>query len=161
MTGPPEFLLGEFRRTLDERYRLSVPSELGDLLTAVSPECILAKERPGCISLWAASIWQARLDEAVELVKRKMQAGRLEGRLGQVQLLGRLLSTRHKAVELAGRGRLLIPEGFREFLRVEPGGEVLVVGAAVCIEIWNPPDWLKYLEARMPNFRRLLDRLSG
>ncbi len=161
MTGPREFLLGEYRRTLDERYRLSVPRELGDLLTADSAECILAKERPGCVSLWGAAIWQARLDEGVELVRRKMQAGKLEGRIGQVQLLGRLLSTRHKAVELAGRGRLLIPEGFREFLGVERGSEVLVVGAAVCVEIWNPPDWLKYLEGQMPKFRRLLDRLSG
>ena len=78
-----------------------------------------------------------------------------------MQLLGRLLSTRHKAVQLAGRGRLVIPEGFREFLAVEPGGEVLVVGAAVCVEIWNPPYWLKYLEAQMPKFRRLLNQLSG
>ncbi len=160
MAGPPEFLLGEFRRTLDERYRLSVPHELGDLLVADAAECILAKERPGCVSLWGAAIWQARLDEGVELVRRKMQAGKLQGRIGQVQLLGRLLSTRHKTVQLAGRGRLLIPEGFREFLGVEPGSEVLVVGAAVCVEIWNPPYWLKYLEARMPKFRRLLNELS-
>jgi MraZ protein len=161
MAGPTEFLLGEFQRTVDERYRLSVPRELADLLTAESAQCILAKERPGCLSLWSAALWQSRLDEGVELVRRKMQAGKLEGRIGQVQLLGRLLSTRHKAVELAGRGRLLIPEGFREFLSVQPGGEVLVVGAAVCIEIWNPPDWLKYLAAQMPRFRRLLSQLSG
>jgi len=161
MIGPCEFLLGEFERTLDDRYRLSVPQELGKLLAAESGDCILAKERPGCVSLWATAAWQARLDEAVELVRRKMLSGKLEGRIGEVQLLGRLLSTRHRAVQLAGRGRLLIPEGFREFLAVEPGGEVLVVGAAVCIEIWNPSQWLKYLETRMPRFRRLLDRLSG
>lgn len=160
-TGPGEFVLGEFRRTLDDRYRLSVPRELGDPLTAESAECILAKERPGCVSLWSAARWQGRLDEGIELVKRKMQAGRLEGRIGQVQLLGRLLSTRHKAVQLAGRGRLVIPEGFREFLGVEPGGEVLVVGAALCVEIWNPPAWLKYLEVQMPKFRRLFNLLSG
>jgi MraZ protein len=161
MTGPTDLLLGEFRRTLDERYRLSVPQELGDVLAGESAECILAKERPGCLSLWAAAVWQARLDEAVELVRRKMQAGKLEGRIGQVQVLGRLLSTRHKGVQLAGRGRLLIPEGFRGFLGVEPGGEVLVVGAAVCVELWNPAEWMKYLESKMPRFRRLLDRLSS
>lgn len=161
MTGPAEFLLGEFRRTLDDRYRLSVPGELGDSLSADSGECILAKERPGCVSLWGAAVWQARLDEGVELVRQKIKAGKLDGRIGQVQVLGRLLSTRHKAVRLAGRGRLLIPEGFREFLGVDPGSEVLVVGAAVCVEIWNPPAWLKYLEVRMPRFRRLFDQLSG
>ncbi len=56
----------------------------------------------------------------------------------QVQMLGRLLSSRHRTVELAGRGRLLVPEGFREFLKVEAGGDVMVVGAGVCVEIWNP-----------------------
>lgn len=107
-----------------------------------------------------APVWQSRLDEGVELVKQKMRSGRLQNRIGQVQLFGRLLSTRHRPVKLAGRGRLVIPEGFREFLGVESGGEVQIVGAAVCIEIWNPDSWLKYLEGRMPRFRRLFDQLS-
>ncbi len=195
MPDPQEFLLGEFQRTLDPRWRLSIPNELGDLLTKPRPspekgtgpicaehppgghqpkagrgkldlspfpatDCILAKERPGCLSLWSAAVWQARLDEGVELVKQKMRAGKLQERIAEVQLFGRLLSTRHRLVQLAGRGRLVIPEGFREFLGVEPGGEVQIVGAAVCVEIWSPAAWLKYLEGRMPRFRRLFDRLS-
>ena len=160
MGVPKEFILGEFRRTLDERHRLSIPSELVGLLTAEPAECILAKERAGCLSLWTAAGWQAKLDERVELIRQKMRIGELEKRIGQVQMLGRLLSTRHRLVPLTGRGRLLIPEGFREFLGVEPGGTVMIVGAAVCIEIWNPPAWLRYLEARMPRFRGLFDRLS-
>lgn len=160
MSSVQEFLLGEFQRTVDDRYRLSIPNELGDALVAESPDCILAKERPGCLSLWSAPVWQSRLDEGVELVKQKMRAGKLQERIGQVQLFGRLLSTRHRAVQLAGRGRLVIPEGFREFLGVEPGGDVQIIGAAVCIELWNPAAWLKYLEGRMPRFRRLFDQLS-
>jgi len=78
-----------------------------------------------------------------------------------MSLLGRLLSTRHRTVQLAGRGRLLVPEGFREFLGVEAGGDVLVVGAAVCVEIWKPQVWHSYLESRMPEFQHLLDQLSG
>jgi len=156
-----EFILGEAARSLDERYRLSIPAEMAEPLTGERTDCILAKERPGCLSLWNEEIWQAKLDEGVELVKSKMRAGRLEGRTGEVQLLGRLLSTRHRAVQLAGRGRLVIPESFREFLGVEPGGEVIVVGAAVCIEIWNPAGWLAHLEERMPEFRRLFDTLAG
>jgi MraZ protein len=160
MSTTQEFMLGEFQRTLDDRYRLSIPSELADPLLAESPDCILAKERTGCLSLWSATLWQSKLDEGVELVKQKMRAGKLQERLGQVQLFGRLLSTRHRPVQLAGRGRLVIPEGFREFLGVAPGGEVQIIGAAVCIEIWNPAAWLKYLEGRMPKFRKLFDNLS-
>ena len=44
---------------------------------------------------------------------------------------------------------------------VQPGGEVLVVGAAVCVEIWRPDAWVEYLNQQMPEFRKLLDGLSG
>ena len=160
MSGPPQFILGEHRRTLDERYRLTIPSEMGEVLAADSPDCFLAKERTGCLSLWSAAVWRARLDEGVALIEQKMRSGRLDGRIAEVQRLGRLLSTRHMPVQLAGRGRLLVPEGFREFLAVEPGGEVIVVGAAVCVEIWRPDAWISYLQKRIPKFRRLFDQLT-
>lgn len=161
MAETQDFLLGEFPRALDERYRLSIPAELADPLTVEGPECSLAKERPGCLSLWSAARWQAKHDASVELVKSKMRAGRLEGRLDEVQRLGRLLSTRHRNLQLGGRGRLVIPEGFREFLGVEPGGEVLIVGAAVCVELWHPQRWFAYLEEQMPEFRTLFDNLAS
>ena len=116
MSDADQFLLGEFRRNLDERYRLSIPGELGDVSAAASPDCILAKERPGCLSLWNAAAWQGQLEEGVELVKQKMRAGKLQTRIAEVQLFGRLLSTRHRPVQLAGRGRLVIPEVFASFL---------------------------------------------
>jgi transcriptional regulator MraZ len=161
MAAPPEFILGEFPRALDERHRLSIPTELLEPLAAGGSQCILAKELPGCLSLWNAKTWQTRLDQSVALIEGKMRAGKLEGRLDEVQRLARLLSTRHKTAQLAGRGRLAIPEGFREFLQVEQGGDVIVVGAGVCVEIWNPRRWLSHLEAQMPEFRQLFDRLSS
>jgi MraZ protein len=161
MATPQDFILGEFPRTLDDRHRLSIPLELVEPLLGKASDCILAKERPGCLSLWNAAVWQSKLDEGMALVRGKMHAGRLEGKLEEVQHLGRLLSTRHKTVQLAGRGRLSIPDGFREFLGTEQGGDVIVVGAGVCVEIWNPPAWFSYLEARMPEFRQLFDKLSS
>ena len=154
MATPQEFILGEFPRTLDERFRISMPRELADPLLAGQTDCILAKERPGCLSLWNAADVASELDQGVELVRSKMRAGRLEGRLEEVQMLGRLLSTRHKTVQLAGRGRLSIPDGFREFLGVEQGGEVIVVGAGVCVEIWNPRLAGCILEAANARFPR-------
>jgi MraZ protein len=72
-----------------------------------------------------------------------------------------LLSTRHRPVQLAGRGRLVIPEGFREFLGVEPNGAVMIVGAAVCIEVWRPEAWHSQIGHEMPEFRGLLEKLVG
>lgn len=160
MSDPQALILGEFLRTLDERFRLSLPAELLDPLMQGTAEAILAKERPGALSLWSAAAWKQRLDAGVALVQAKMQAGKLEGRAGEVQSLGRLLSTRHRPVTLAGRGRLVVPEGFREFLAVPPGGEVMLVGAGVCVELWQPQAWLDYVAAEMPGFRQIFDRLT-
>lgn len=157
-------LLGEVTRILDDRFRLSLPSDLASGLTedeTGTASCLLAKERPGCLSLWNLARWQKHLDDGIALVKSKIQAGKLDGRVAEVQQLGRLLSTRHREVPLAGRGRLVIPEGFREFLGVEPGGTVVLVGAAVCVEIWNPDHWAGTIGDQMPTFRELFDQLSS
>ena len=154
-------LLGEYRRLLDERFRVSIPPELSDPLLEDSADCILAKERVGALSLWPATRWNNKLEQGVRLVQEKIQAGRLDGRIDEVQRFGRLLSTRHTQVRLAGRGRLVLPEGFREFLGVDAGGEVLVVGAAVCIELWRPQVWFSYVEETIPEFRQLFDQLSS
>jgi MraZ protein len=161
MPAAPELLIGEFPRALDERYRLSLPQELLDPLLASGPRLVLAKERAGCLSLWSAAVWKPRIDAAVDVVRSKLQAGLLAQRVGELQDLGRLLSTRHRVVSLAGRGRLVIPEGFREFLAVEPGGDVLVVGAAVCVELWQPAAWTAFISGEMPGFRRRIDDLTA
>jgi MraZ protein len=160
MSDPADLLIGEFVRTLDERYRLAVPPELLGPLLAAGPKLVLAKERTGCLSLWSAAVWKPRLDAAVDIVRSKLQAGLLTQRVGQVQDLGRLLSTRHTLVSLAGRSRLVVPEGYRDFLAVEPGADLMVVGAAVCVELWQPAAWNAFVSSEMPGFRRRIDELT-
>ena len=84
----------------------------------------------------------------------------MERRWSDVQRLGRLLSTRFRTVKLTNRSRLLIPEGYREFLDVEPNQEVMIVGAAVCVEIWNPAAWMDVLKQDMPEFGLLFQDLA-
>ena len=52
MAASTELLIGEFVRTLDERFRLAVPPELLDPLLAAGHRLVIAKERAGCLSLW-------------------------------------------------------------------------------------------------------------
>ena len=158
---PPEsFITGELKRSLDERFRLTLPAEMVQAVTDSEGRCIVAKERAGCLSLWRADEWQRRLDDGVALIRQKIAAGRMEQKWDDVQRLGRLLSTRHKTVTLANRSRLLIPEGFREFLEIGPGGDVMLVGAVICVEIWNPAAWLELLRQEMPDFGPLLKQLT-
>ena len=153
-------ILGEFRRSLDERFRLSIPTELIEKLGLDNSEAVLVKERPGCLSLWRADAWKAKLESNIQIIESKVRANRMSARSRELQTLGRLLSTRHRDVTLAGRNRLVIPEGFREFISAEPGTDVLVVGAAVCIEIWRVEEWRNCLDEQIPNFVDLLEELA-
>jgi len=159
--APQTFLTGEFRRALDDRFRLTLPPEFASGISDDAGETILAKERYGCLSLWKAADWRQRMSDGVSLIREKIRAGRMEQRWTDVQRLGRLLSTRTTDVKLANRCRLLIPEGFREFLDVEKSGDVMVVGAVICVEIWNPRAWMEQLKADMPEFGELFKQLSG
>lgn len=154
------FITGEVKRTIDDRFRLSLPTEMAAAVTDEAGDTILTKERFGCLSLWSAAEWQKRLDMGVGLIKQKVSAGRMEQRWEEVQRLGRLLSTRSTTVKLANRSRLLVPEGFRQFLNVDANQEVMIVGAAICVEIWNPQAWLETLQQEMPEFNPLFRDLS-
>lgn len=154
------FITGEVKRTIDDRFRLSLPPEFVDGIADEAGEIIVAKERTGCLSLWRSEEWQKRLNSGVELLRQKIDSGRMEGRWGDVQRLGRLLSTRHQTVTLANRSRLLVPESFRPFLGVEAGQEVMVVGAVICVEVWNPQNWMDVLKTEMPDFGELFKTLT-
>jgi MraZ protein len=160
MPEASDLFLGEWLRSLDDRHRLSLPPDWAAALAGDTGECTLAKERPGCVSLWNARHWERWLAGGVELLRTKLRGERLGDRMGEVQQLGRLLSTRHRTAPIAGRGRLALPDSFREFLGVEPGGEVLVVGAAICVELWQPRLWGEHIGAAMPTFRQLFEELT-
>lgn len=156
-----KLILGEFSRKLDDRYRLSLPMEFNETFRPESGNCVIVKERAGCVSLWEQTAWQEEMNTRVEIVQRRIQLRDLNRKMSELQAFGRLLSTKARPIQIAERGRLMIPEGFREFLGVEAEKEVMVIGAAVCLEIWHPQKWISYVEGRMPRFRKLLDRLSN
>ena len=154
------FLTGEYRRTIDDRFRLQLPAEFAESVSSDTGDVIVAKERAGCLSLWRPDEWQQRLDSGISLLRQKIDSGRMEQRWGDVQRLGRLLSTRHTTMRLANRSRLLIPENFRSFLGVDASHEVLVIGAVICVEIWNPQMWADVLKQEMPEFGDLFKQLT-
>ena len=159
--GSTDTLVGETRRAIDERWRISLPLDFAAAVTDANDETIVVKERFGCLSLWKRSDWQERFDAGLSVIEQKIRAERLAQRWSEVQRLGRLVSTRAKATKIAGRGRLVLPDGFRDFLGVAAGGELVVVGALVCVELWNPDLWIEQLKGDMPEFNELFLSLSS
>ena len=154
-------LSGEIRRKIDDRFRVSLPGEFAEAVGDAVGESVLVKERFGCLSLWPAEDWRRRFEGDVQIIRQKILADKLADRRADVQRLGRLISTRSTPVKLAGRGRLLLPDSFRDFLGVGANEEVMVVGAMVCVEIWQPAAWVEQLQQDMPDFGELLAGLSA
>jgi len=158
--APPALITGEWRRKLDDRFRLAIPLEVASQIVDAQGDALLVKERSGCLSLWRSADMRRRLEDGLGVIRQKIEAGRLQERWPEVQRMGRLVSTRQQAVRLANRARLVIPEGFRELLGVAPDGDVIIVGAAICVELWHPERWLDWLRAEMPEFHGLFHNLS-
>lgn len=152
---------GEHRRLYDDRYRIALPLEFVESIGGESADCMLVKEREGCISLWNQAVWQASSGAGIRLVETKLEVNYLQKDFSTVQRFARLLSTLARPVKLGGRGRVLIPEGFREFLKAEPNSEVIVVGAGVCLEIWKPEVWKTYVCQDIGEFQGLLKSLAS
>ncbi|MDA0590023.1 MAG: division/cell wall cluster transcriptional repressor MraZ [Planctomycetota bacterium] len=159
MPSSQVFIQGEVRRAIDDRFRLSLPPEMAKAVTDEDGNTIITKERYGCLSLWKAADWQDRLDRGVDVIRSKINAGSMEQRWSDVQRLGRLLATRSRTVQIANRSRLVIPEGFREFLDMPAGSDAMIVGAVICVEIWNPAAWLETLREDMPEFGSMFKEL--
>ncbi|GHT10115.1 hypothetical protein FACS1894170_01750 [Planctomycetales bacterium] len=160
MTNTKELITGEFSRTVDDRFRLTLPSEFDKVFKPNDGKCVIVKEGPGCLSLWDETVWKSNLNDRLGVMHAKLKAGTLGINTPNLQRFARLLSTRHRDVQLAGRARLMLPEGFREFLGIEPQSDVMVIGAGVCIEIWNPKKWIDYVENDISQFGTLLETFS-
>ena len=159
MPETSKFISGEFSRTIDDRYRLSLPEEFKEVFKPEAGKCVIVKENPGHLSLWEESIWKQQFDSRIEMVRQRYETGYLAGNMHELQRFGRLLSTRYRHIQLTERARFLLPEGFREFLGVEPKQEVMIVGAWHCIEIWNQQKWISCIEGDIQQFGNLMESL--
>lgn len=159
MAESATIIRGEYRRLFDDRYRIALPPELAEALGGDNADCVIAKEREGCLSLWTAKRWEGKVEPALRKLQADMDTGWFSHDPNKIQRFIRLLSTRSRPVQLGQRGRLLVPEGFREFLEVPAGSEVAVVGAGLCVEIWHPARWSVYLKEDLVNFNDLFAEL--
>jgi len=159
MPKTKKLITGEFACAVDERYRLSLPKEFKEVFKPEAGKCVLVKESPGHLSLWEESSWKQQHDIRIETVQNLYEMGHLAKNMSELQRLGRLLSARYRHITLTESSRFLLPDGFREFLAVEPKQEAMIIGAWHCIEIWHPEKWISNIEGDIPQFGELLERL--
>jgi MraZ protein len=118
--------LGEFRHTLDDKSRITLPARYrtrlaeGIVMTAGMERYILVYPQ-----------------DEFEVLAERVNALPLTGR--DAATLRRLLFVNGSDAVPDKQGRVVVPEALREHAGIE--SEVVVIGVGKFIEIWSPEEW--------------------
>lgn len=115
------FYLGKFNHTLDKKSRVFIPARFREKLGA---DFVLFKMPEDCLALYDSSTFEKLIEQVYDLSEtedlREEQRNFFDGAL---------------AVQQDKQGRFTIPADFIEHANL--GEEVMIVGVANRLEIWN------------------------
>lgn len=132
------FYLGKFNHTLDSKNRLFVPARFREKLGA---DFVLFKMPEDCLALYDSE----NFEKLIEQVYEKSESE--ESREAQRNFFdGALSVTQDK------QGRFTVPQDFIEYANL--GEEVLILGAANRLEIWNKERYEKARQSACENNKR-------
>lgn len=122
-----QIFTGTFRRSLDGKNRVMVPSELRDIMDPEDRQGLFLIPSRTCVFLWPKSY----LDR-VAAAKGNDPISNLA--------FNRAFYSRTIFKAFDGAGRIVLPG---ELLERFPDREVLIVGAGLYLEAWDPKRWVE------------------
>lgn len=122
---------GEYTHTLDNKRRISVPSDFRDELDG---QAVLTRGLDNCIFMFPQESWQEIADKLANL-----SFGDADSRG-----LNRFLLSGAREVSLDASGRILIPDFLAEFAELE--NEAVFAGVNTRIELWDKDRWNEYTQ---------------
>lgn len=138
-------LIGEFRHTLDDKKRISLPAKFRK---EIGKTLVVTRGLDGCLFIYSHKEW-------------KTISGQL-GSLGMGQAAMRGLNRHMLAgaaeVQVDAVGRMLIPEHLRQFAGIT--SKVVFAGLYNRIEVWDETTWERYTTAIEKQADQLAERLG-
>jgi len=138
-------LIGEFRHTIDDKKRISLPAsfrrELGKKL-------IITKGLDSCLFAYTLSGW-GKISAELEKLPMTQSAARSFSRF----ILGSAFE-----VEVDAMGRVLVPDHLKDFADLK--SRVVIVGLNGRIEIWDERKWKENIDKVEKQADVLAERLN-
>lgn len=141
-------LTGEFRNTLDEKGRISLPARMRSELPGVN--LVLTQGVDKCLWLFPPLQWQ-------ELSQKLMASTSLFQ--ARSRLVQRRILAPAQEVEIDRLGRISVPQSLREWANLSR--ECVILGISKYIEIWNAEEYQKYLADNQEEFLDAAEELGG
>lgn len=141
-------LTGEFKNTLDEKGRISLPARMRSELPGTS--LVLTQGVDTCLWLFPPLQWQ-------ELSQKLMASTSLFQ--ARSRLVQRRILAPAQEVEIDRLGRISIPQSLREWAGLSR--ECVILGISKYIEIWNAEKYQAYLDENREEFLDAAEELGG
>ena len=118
--------LGEYQHTLDSKGRVVLPSKFREDL---EEGCVITKGQERCLFVFPLDQWEREVSRVRNLPRTSLPA----------RNYARTFFAGATDQSLDKQGRIAIPPSLRDYAGLS--GDVIVVGVADRIEVWNPEQW--------------------
>ncbi|MGB4255769.1 MAG: division/cell wall cluster transcriptional repressor MraZ [Rectinema sp.] len=140
-------LTGEFRNTLDEKGRLSLPARLRANLSST---LVLSQGVDPCLWLFVPEEWEV-LSQRILATTSLFQA--------RSRLIQRRIIAPAQEVEVDKLGRIFIPQSLREWAGLSK--ECVILAISRYIEIWDCQRYQAYMAEKQSEFLMAAEELGG
>jgi MraZ protein len=137
--------LGQYRHTIDDKGRLTLPARFRDGLGA---EFYATKGFERCLFLYPAAEWEAFGARLRALPLSNEDARRLM----------RAFFSGATDCRVDAQGRVLLPAVLRDYAGLQR--EAVVVGAGSRAEVWEPEAWQRYEASSNESLAAIAERLA-
>lgn len=138
-------LIGEYRHTLDDKKRLSVPSAFRKEL---GKKVVLTRGLDSCLFLYPVGQWHTISEKLSQL-----SMGQADTRS-----FSRFMFAGAVEAEIDNLGRILIPDFLKSFAGL--GTKVVLAGLNDRVEIWDETRWQEHSGAVVGQADRLAEKLG-
>lgn len=138
-------LIGEFRHTLDDKKRISLPAKFRK---EIGKNIVVTRGLDGCLFIYSLKEWKTISEQL--------------GSLGMGQAATRGFNRHMLAgaaeVNVDSVGRILIPESLRNSARIT--SKVVFAGLYTRIEVWDEETWERYTKDIEKQADQMAERLG-
>lgn len=138
--------LGEYRHSLDNKGRVSIPAKFREKLFAGG--AIITRGLDGCLFVFSAKEWEGLAQKLISLPLAQANS----------RAFVRLMLAGATDVELDNQGRILIPDYLRNYAGLKK--QVIITGLYNRIEIWDAGKWHEYKSKTESSSEEIAEKLG-
>lgn len=139
---------GEYSHTLDEKDRFILPSKFREKLKTLKQKNLyMTRGLDGCLFILAQEAWQKLETKLKELSFTKQQS----------RSFNRLLFSGASEIITDSQGRITVPVYLKDFAEIKR--EIVIIGVADRIEVWNKDHWKQFYANKKEKFEDMAEDL--